>query len=156
MPPSSLWAGWTSAGAVQRSGSACPRTSSPKLRLPKRLATRSANEKVTGIRKMAIRVAASIPPMTTVPRIWRETPPEPLANHKRNAAEDEGEGGHQDGAEAEVGPGHRRFEDALAFFVLVLGEFDDQDGVLGRKTDQHHQADLRVNVVFKVAAVRAR
>ena len=26
-------------------------------------------------------VAASIPPMTVVPRTWRETPPEPVANH---------------------------------------------------------------------------
>ena len=30
--------------------------------------------------------------------------------------------------------------------ALLLGEFDDQDAVLGGQRDQHHQADLRVDV----------
>ena len=29
---------------------------------------------------------------------------------------------------------------------LHLGELDDQDGILRRQADQHHQADLRINV----------
>ena len=39
----------------------------------------------------------------------------------------------------------------LAFFVFVLGELDDQDGVLGGEADQHDEADLRVDVVFKAS-----
>ena len=27
-------------------------------------------------------------------------------------------------------------------FALILGEFDDQDAILGRHRDQHHQPDL--------------
>ena len=34
----------------------------------------------------------------------------------------------------------------LALFALLLGEFDDQDAVLGCECDQHNQADLRVEV----------
>jgi hypothetical protein len=36
----------------------------------------------------------------------------------------------------------------LALFVFVLCELDDQNRVLGGKPDQHHQADLRVDIVF--------
>ncbi len=30
--------------------------------------------------------------------------------------------------------------------ALLLGELDDQDAVLGRQRDQHHQADLRIEI----------
>src|SRR6185312_1781091 len=33
----------------------------------------------------------------------------------------------------------------------LLGEFDDQDGVLGGEADEHDQADLTVDVVFEAA-----
>ena len=72
--------------------------------------------------------AASIPPMTAVPRTRRETAPEP-----------------------DAGSGERGFFDALAVFVFVLGELDDQDGVFGGQPDQHDQADLSVHVILKVA-----
>ncbi len=32
--------------------------------------------------------------------------------------------------------------------ILALREFDDQNGVLGRQTDQHHESDLRVDIVL--------
>ena len=38
---------------------------------------------------------------------------------------------------------------ALALFVLHLGEFDDEDGVLGRQADEHDQADLGIDVVLE-------
>ena len=34
----------------------------------------------------------------------------------------------------------------LPFLVQLLGELDDQDGVLARQADQHHQADLHEDV----------
>ena len=39
-----------------------------------------------------------------------------------------------------------------ALLVFHLGELDDEDGVLGRETDQHDEADLRVDVVFALPA----
>ena len=36
----------------------------------------------------------------------------------------------------------------LPLLVFVLGELDDQDGVLGGQADQHDQADLRVDIVL--------
>ena len=40
----------------------------------------------------------------------------------------------------------RRLLDRLAVLALLLGEFDDQDAVLGRERDQHHDADLGIKV----------
>ena len=34
----------------------------------------------------------------------------------------------------------------LPAVALLLGELDDQDGVLARQADQHHEADLREDV----------
>ena len=42
-------------------------------------------------------------------------------------------------------------EDVAALFDLVLGELDDQDGVLGHQTHQHHQSDLEIDVVLQSA-----
>ena len=39
-------------------------------------------EKVTGTMKISTNVAPNMPPMTTVPSTWRETPPEPVANQR--------------------------------------------------------------------------
>ena len=39
-----------------------------------------------------------------------------------------------------------------AVLALLLGEFDDQDAVLGRQADQHHHADLRVQIERQIRA----
>src|SRR5579875_201458 len=71
---------------------------------------------------------------------------------QRNAAQDEREGGHQDGPQTDAGAGERGFFDALAaLFVFALGEFDNQDRVLGGEADEHDETDLRVDVVIEVA-----
>ena len=69
--------------------------------------------------------------------------------HHRHNAQDEGEGRHQDRPEAQAGRLQRRLLERRAPFVLCLGEFDDQDRVLGRQPDQHHEADLHVDVVVE-------
>ena len=99
------------------------------------------------MKKMAMREAASMPPMTMVPSTWRETAPAPLASPQRNAAEDKGECGHEDGPEPQSRPGERGVKQRFAGFVFGLGELDDEDGVFGRKADQHNEADLRVDIV---------
>ena len=46
---------------------------------------------------------------------------------------------------------HGGIGDGHAFFAQLFGEFDDQDGVLAGKADEHDQADLAVDVVFLAA-----
>ena len=41
---------------------------------------------------------------------------------------------------------HRGLARGGAFFFPLPGEFDDQDGILGRKTNQNNEADLRQDV----------
>ena len=38
-----------------------------------------------------------------------------------------------------------------AFFHLLLGKLYDQNGILGHQTYEHHQADLKIDVVFQTA-----
>ena len=61
-------------------------------------------------------------------------------------AEDGGEAGHQDRAEA----GDRGFEDRLNFrealFLPLVRELDDEDAVLGDEADEHDDADLAEDV----------
>ena len=73
---------------------------------------------------------------------------------QRHDAENEAEGGHQDGAEAETGRGHGRVVDRLAFFPLLLGELHDQDGGLRHQTDEQHQSHLCVDVVVQPPELR--
>jgi hypothetical protein len=61
-----------------------------------------------------------------------------LRDNQRVDAEDEGERSHHHGAKAHPGAEYRSFPDVLAQLALVLGEFDDQDAVLGGHRDQHH------------------
>src|SRR6185437_1216215 len=70
---------------------------------------------------------------------------------KRNAAEDEGKGRHDDGTEAETGGAECGVGDGLALFVVADGELDDEDGVLRGKADEHDEADGGEDVVFKRA-----
>src|SRR5580658_5463473 len=74
---------------------------------------------------------------------------------ERDATEDEGERGHHEGAEALPRRGECRINDGHAsFFVILLSERDDQNRVLRCQTDQHHQADLGINVVLHLHHVR--
>ncbi|MEI2722740.1 MAG: hypothetical protein V9H26_04115 [Verrucomicrobiota bacterium] len=48
-------------------------------------------------------------------------------------------------------PSHRGIQNLHALFAFHLGELDDEDGVFGRQTDEHHQADLRIHVQIETA-----
>ena len=97
---------------------------------------------------MPMALAASMPPITVVPMIWRATEPAPEADPQRHATENERERGHQDGPQAKPRAFERRIHQRLPLLVLLLGKLDDQNRVLGGQADQHHQADLRVDVVL--------
>jgi len=75
----------------------------------------------------------------------------PARYHQRHDAEDERECRHQDRPKPETGRFHRGVNDAQAFLTPALGELNDQNRVLGGKTDQHDEADLRIDVGLKTA-----
>ena len=61
--------------------------------------------------KMPAIAAASMPPNTAVPTARRLAAPAPVRDHQRHEAEDEGEAGHHDGAEAQLRGLHRGVRD---------------------------------------------
>ena len=80
----------------------------------------------------------------------------PLGEHQRHDAEDEGERGHQDRPQPQPARLQRRFAPRHARLLALLGELDDQDGVLARQADQHHEADLREDVHVHAGQVARR
>ena len=95
---------------------------------------------------MPISEAASMPPNTGVPTARRLIAPAPLGDHQGHEAGDEREAGHHHRPETQARALDRGLDDRLAVLALLLGELDDQDGVLGGERDQHDQADLAVDV----------
>ena len=98
---------------------------------------------------MASSVAASMPVITTVPRIRRAAAPDPVAIHSgtqpRMKANDVIRIGRSRSARA-----FERGVDQIACPARArLRELDDQDRVLRREADQHDEADLRVHVESK-------
>ena len=65
---------------------------------------------------------------------------------KRGNTQNERERGHQDRPKARPRSVHRGLARGGAFFFPLPGEFDDQDCILGRKTNQNNEADLRQEV----------
>ena len=95
---------------------------------------------------MPIPLAATIPPMTVVPMIWRETAPAPLAIHNGTHPRMNANDVIRIGLKRSRAPSMRSFRQRPAFLEFVFGELDDQNGVLSGQADQHDQADLRVHV----------
>ena len=91
-----------------------------------------------------------MPLKTAMPSVTPHLGAGALGEHQRHHAEDEGERGHQDRPQPQPAGLDRRLEAVLALVLQLLGELDDQDGVLGRQADQHHQADLREDVVVQL------
>src|SRR5271170_6280121 len=71
-------------------------------------------------------------------------------------AEDEGDGGHQDGPQAKLGSFDGGFDDGSSLCEELLGELDDENRVFGGKTDEHDETDLHVDVVDQAAEVDER
>src|SRR5256714_620665 len=76
-------------------------------------------------------------------------------DRQRQHAENERERGHHDGPQPQPAGFDRGGEFVHAALLLLLGELDDQDGVLGREADQDDEADLRDEVVVHATEPRA-
>ena len=66
--------------------------------------------------------------------------------HQGDASQNDCQRSHQNGTQAQTRGSQRSLHQALAELHLQIGEFHDEDGVLGRQTHQHHQTDLRVEL----------
>ena len=69
-----------------------------------------------------------------------------LCHDQREDTEDEREGSHHHRAKAHLRTEHRGLANVFSLLALILGEFDDQNAILGRHRDQHHEPDLGVQV----------
>ena len=65
------------------------------------------------------------------------------ADDKRVNASDEGDGGHQNGAQSQAAGFESRIENALAVIVVLFGKLDDEDGVFARESDQDDEANVQ-------------
>ena len=98
--------------------------------------------------KMPMTLAAIIPPITVVPMIWRETAPAPVAIHSGTHPRMNANDVIRIGRRRSRAPSSAASVKRLPFLEFVLREFDDQDRVLRRQPDEHHQTDLRVDIVL--------
>ena len=87
-----------------------------------------------------------MPPNTGVPTLLARQFRGAVGDDQRIEAENEGERGHHHRAEAQARALGRRLQQRHAALALLLGEFDDENAVLGRKADQHDHADLPVEI----------
>ena len=90
--------------------------------------------------------AAIMPAKIGVPTWRRDICAAPCAITRGRRAEHESDRGHDHGPEPHAGAFDGRIDHRYAFGPALLGEFDDQDAVLGRQRDQHHEADLGVEI----------
>ncbi len=79
------------------------------------------------MRKIAMTDAASIPPITVVPKMCRDAAPDPDETTSGATPENKSEGRHEDGAETDPRGGESRLDERPALLKLHLGEFDDQE-----------------------------
>ena len=71
----------------------------------KRRPARSTTSNETGMKKMAMSEAMSMPPITAVPSTRRETAPAPAGKPQGHAAQNKSECGHQDRAQSKLSAG---------------------------------------------------
>ena len=70
---------------------------------------------------------------------------------KRKHTEQEREGRHQDRPESQPGSLKGGVVKASSLFMSPLRELDDKDGIFGRETDEHDEADLCIDIVHLAA-----
>ena len=75
---------------------------------------------------------------------------------EREAADDGGEGRHEDRAETEP----YRFQDGVhrihPMIHTFFGKFHDEDGILRRETDDHDDADLHIDAILVAVTGRTQ
>ena len=91
-------------------------------------------------------VAASMPPNTVVPIDWRLAAPAPDATISGTTPRMKAKAVMRIGTQTQAPRFHRGVDDAEPLLAAALCEFDDQNRILSGKADQHHEADLRIDV----------
>src|SRR5205807_1715594 len=74
-----------------------------------------------------------------------------LREDQRKHAQNERQRSHQNGAQANARGFHGGFRERESLGAQLLGEFDDQNGVLAGKADEHDQPNLAVDVILESA-----
>jgi hypothetical protein len=92
-----------------------------------------------------------IPNTTAVPMTPRDAAPEPLASISGTQPRMKANEVIQDWAQAQLRTFERCLDEGLALLTLELGELHNQDRIFRRLADEHHKANLRVDVVVEVA-----
>ena len=72
-----------------------------------------------------------------------------LREVQRKHPENEGDRGHEDGAQTQLGGFDGGIDNASSLTQQLLGELDDENGVFGGETDKHDQANLNVDVIYQ-------
>src|SRR5882672_1844358 len=67
---------------------------------------------------------------------------------QRNGSQDESERRHQNRTKTKASAFERSVHQRLAFLQFFLGKLNDQNGVFGRKANQHDQTDLGIDISF--------
>ena len=101
-------------------------------------------------------VTPSMPPNTAVPSVRRISAPAPSDKHQRHHAQNEGERCHHDRPQPQPAGGQRGVVPAHARLPPSAGKLDDQNRVLARQADQHHEADLRENIDIQMCDTAPR
>ena len=99
-------------------------------------------------------MADNIPPTTPVPMSFWPARPRSGGDRQREDAGDEGDGRHQDRPQAQARAFQGGVQRRLALPFRAFGEFDDQDGVLGRQAHGGEKPDLEEDVVGEAAQGR--
>ena len=103
------------------------------------------------MKKIERSVEASMPPATDVPTELRAPAPAPVATASGITPRMKANEVIRIGRSRMRPASTRGLEDRQAALAQLLGELDDQDRVLGREADQHHEPDLAEHVVGEAA-----
>ena len=116
--------------------------------------TRCTLTKNTGTINSARITTAIMPPITLVPSACWLAPPAPVAIAIGSTPQTKARPVIRIGRKRKRAGLDRRLDQRLALRAQILGEFDDQDGVLGREADDGDQADGEIDVVRQAAQRR--
>lgn len=99
--------------------------------------------------KIAIPLAANIPPITAVPITLLEIAPDPEALQRGTQPRINANEVMRIGLSLSFAPTRAASASDLPFSYSALAKFNDQYGILRRQADQHDETDLSINIVLK-------
>ncbi len=105
----------------------------------------------TGMNTTDRKVDAIMPPATAVPDRVARAGAGAGRKRERHHPEHERQRRHQNRPEADAPRFERRLDNRQAALAQLLGELDDEDGVLRGQADQHDEAHLAEHVVGQAA-----